>query len=46
MEQETDSVHGLLLPKIDSDKYVDEYFMPAVPGVSGLGGTSQLDLLM
>lgn len=38
VEQETDSVYGPLPPKIDSDKYVDEYFMPAMPGVSELRG--------
>lgn len=38
MEQETDSVYGPLPAKIDSDKYVDEYFMPAMPGVSELRG--------
>lgn len=39
MEQETDSVYGPLPPKIDSDKYVDEYFMPTVPEVSELRRT-------
>lgn len=38
VEQETDSVYGPLPAKIDSDKYVDEYFMPAMPGVSELRG--------
>lgn len=35
-EEETDSIYGPLPPKIESDKYVDEYFMPAMPEVSEL----------
>lgn len=46
VEQETDSVYGLLPPKIDSDKHVDEYFMPAMPEVSQLRGMVNLTWLM
>lgn len=46
VEQETDSVYGPLPPKIDNDKYIDEYFMPAMPEVSELGGTVNLTWLM
>lgn len=33
VEQET-GVYGPLPPKIDSDKYIDECFMPAMPEVA------------
>lgn len=45
VERETDSVYGPLQPKIDSDKYVDEYFMAAVPGMSELRGMVNLTWL-
>lgn len=44
VEQETD-IYGPLPPKIDSDKYVDEHFMAAVPGMSELRVMGNLTLL-
>lgn len=46
VEQETDSVYGPLQPKIDSDKYVDEYFMAAMSGMSALRGMVNLNWLV
>lgn len=42
IEEETDSIYGPLPPKKESDKYVDEYFMPAMPEVSELWGKVNL----
>lgn len=43
LEQETDNVHGWLSPKIDNDTFVDESFMPAMPGVSEPTEAEQLN---
>lgn len=44
-DRQTD-VYGPLRPKIDSDKYADEYFMAAMPEMSELRGMVNLTRLM